>query len=329
MDQAFILPVPESNSSLGPDQGVCIDFKAKLKTLQNALEKLKNNTLSFDLFFDLFDPLDPLLKIATTQKEDTILHLAIIANLKEFPVELATDKYLLHKRNIYGLTAIDFSLYLDRGKFFFSQNSHPEACFKNNHLIAFKDAESEKNFKEFSYLKNPVFLNHVEMYQILSMHYKAKQKDLIPTENAWMGIYFDREIQYGSHPPVSIGFVDNEVGIGVFAGQKIAVCSYVGEYTGEVFEKKSQIIKSLKYYIPYTFCNTNQKNYIISAQRKGNFTRYINHSFEPNLSLQTVYWRGIPRMVFIAIKEIPEGAQLTFDYGTFFWKEWQQTPKRL
>lgn len=329
MNQAFILPMPESDHLLDPDQGVSIDFKAKLKTLQNALEKLKNKTLSFDLFFDLFDPKDPLLKIAVTQKEDTILHLAVIADLKEFPTELANDKQLCSKRNLYGLTAIDFSQYLDRGKFFASQAYPFENCYKDNHLISFKDSQSEQNFKNFSYLKTPIFLNHSEMYLILSTIHKSKQKDLIPTENTWMGIYFDREIQHGSHPPVSIGYVDDEVGFGVYAAQRIAVCSYVGEYTGEILEKKNQKVLDLKYYIPYAVCGLRKKNFIISAHRKGNFTRYINHSCDPNLSLQAVYWRGIPRMVFIAIKEIPEGTQLTFDYGTFLGKEWQQTAKRL
>jgi len=63
-----------------------------------------------------------------------------------------------------------------------------------------------------------------------------------------------------------------------------------------------------------------------SNARPYNFTRFINHNAKPNLSLQSVYWRGVPRMIFLALKEISPGTQLTFDYGHLFWKECREIP---
>ena len=144
-----------------------------------------------------------------------------------------------------------------------------------------------------------------------------------------MGIYFDKEIQGGVHPAVSIRYVNPEVGLGVFAEQKIPPCSYVGEYTGYVQEKKPELLRDKTYCVCYTVWEMGRRNFTIDAEKGGNFTRFLNHSSDPNLSLQSVYWRGLPRMIFVAVKEIPEGGQLTFDYGPIFWKEAGRLPRSL
>lgn len=141
-----------------------------------------------------------------------------------------------------------------------------------------------------------------------------------------MGIYFDKEIQAGSHPKVSIRFIDEEVGFGVFTEQRIPSCAFAGEYRGMIQERVKKELKDKAHCVRYTVWEMGTRKFIIDAERKGNFTRFINHSAKPNLSLQSVYWRGIPRMIFVALKEIPEGSQLTFDYGTFYWKEFRKMP---
>ena len=104
--------------------------------------------------------------------------------------------------------------------------------------------------------------------------------------------------------------------------------SYVGEYSGIIQQRSPKELKEKNYCIRYTVWGAN-KNFTIDAEQKGNFTRFINHSATPNLGLQSIYWRGIPRMIFVTLKEIPAGAQLTFDYGPLFWKHSAQNPKIL
>jgi hypothetical protein len=176
------------------------------------------------------------------------------------------------------------------------------------------------------YLPQPRFESQQVFEEIVEKAKKAKTEDAIPPEKIWMGIYFDQEIQDGSHPKVSIRFIDEKVGFGIFAEQRIPSCAYAGEYRGQILERKMKLPREKVHCVRYTTWEMGRRKFIIDAETKGNFTRFINHSSKPNLSLQSVYWRGIPRMIFVTLKEIHEGAQLTFDYGTFFWKECSQTP---
>lgn len=282
--------------------------------------------MTWEEFFQIVDPADPMLRIATTKEGDNILHLAVIADLSSLPGELGEDPILLFRRNHYGFTPIEVAQFLKRGKFSKHLSFSSPVPFRKRPGVAIEspyDAALENLF----FLSNPIFENEHTLYKILSHSQKEKEKDLIPPEKTWMGIYFDKEMQQGAQPFVSIRFIDEEVGFGVFAEQRILSCSFVGEYTGIIQQTTRKNMKDKKYCVHYTVSQMGRNNFIIDAEKMGNFTRFINHSANPNLSLQSVYWRGIPRMIFIALKEIEEGTQFTFDYGTFFWKECQQTPK--
>jgi len=90
-------------------------------------------------------------------------------------------------------------------------------------------------------------------------------------------------------------------------------------------ERTPKQLRDKQYVLRYTIWE-GKTNFAINAEYCGNFTRFINHSNKPNLVLQSVYWRGIPRMIFVALREIKEGEQLTFDYGPYFWKYSKKMP---
>lgn len=52
----------------------------------------------------------------------------------------------------------------------------------------------------------------------------------------------------------------------------------------------------------------------IDASRKGNLARFINHSCDPNCATQKWTVNGRTRVGIFAIKDIPKGSELTFDY---------------
>jgi hypothetical protein len=176
------------------------------------------------------------------------------------------------------------------------------------------------------FLYQPLFESDEVFNDILSGTKKAKTADKIPPEKIWMGIYFDKEIQEGNHPKVSVRFINDKVGFGVFAEKRITSCAFAGEYRGVIKEVKKKELKDKIHSVRYTVWEMGRRRFVLDAEKKGNFTRFINHSAKPNLSLQSVYWRGVPRMIFVTLKEIQPETQLTFDYGTFFWKECSQTP---
>jgi hypothetical protein len=330
LDLAFILPFPDSKRAPGTEE-LSMDQKEtpEFRLLLLALERLRSQKMTWDEFFQVVDPADPALRTVTTKEGDNILHLAVMSDLTELALEIADDRGLLLKRNHYGLTPIEISQFLKKGRFSKHLPSHAPIPFRKMPGVLIEDTHDHAALDQLSFLPNPVFERDQTLYNILSRSQKAKLKDQIPPEKIWMGIYFDKEVQQGVHPPVSIRFIDEEVGFGVFAEQRISSCSFVGEYTGIIQERKRKQVKDKRYCVRYTVWEMGRRNFIIDAEKMGNFTRFINHSSKPNLSLQSVYWRGMPRMIFIALKEIEEGTQFTFDYGTFFWKECQQTPKHF
>lgn len=309
MEQALLLP--KTNCSLFIDE-----FEGQ--RWQNELDRLSLKKISWDEFSKrIEDPLS-LSRLASTQGGRTLLHLAVLENQLDMVQIMRRDPTLKLRRDAFGLSPIDMAQFLNRQEaLHLLQPLSEAAAFPNLPTL-----------DQFEYLPYPIFETREGFEQVLATVAKAKAEDKIPAEKIWMGIYFDKEIRKGVHPPISIRHVDNEVGLGVFADKKIPPCTYVGEYTGVVQQRAPKQLKEKNHCLRYTIWE-GKKNFCVDAQFKGNFTRFINHSAKPNLGLQSIYWRGIPRMIFIALKEIREGAQLTFDYGPIFWKHNAQTPKEF
>uniref|UniRef100_A0A7S3Y9Z1 Histone-lysine N-methyltransferase n=1 Tax=Lotharella globosa TaxID=91324 RepID=A0A7S3Y9Z1_9EUKA len=105
-------------------------------------------------------------------------------------------------------------------------------------------------------------------------------------------------------------------GWGFITLEDIPVGGLVGEYIGEVLndeEKKRRLkedyIRNQNFYLLEL-----GGNLCLDATRKGAVTRFINHSCNPNA--RTEKWRvdGNLRIAIIAIKKIPAGTEVSFDY---------------
>ncbi len=188
--------------------------------------------------------------------------------------------------------------------------------------LEIEGAYPEELLRGVTYLPTPIFESQALCEEIVTAAQCAKEKDTISAEKIWLGIYFHKEIQKGWHPKIKVRWMGEPLHFGVFAGERLAACSFVGEYTGIVEEGTLDT----SYAVRFPSWALAKKKISIQAARYGNFTRCINHSEDPNLILMSVYWKGLPRMILITLKTIPEGTQLTFDYGASFWKEISQTP---
>lgn len=267
----------------------------------------------------------PVNRLITTQGGNTLLHLAILHQKADWVQKLIEDPSLKMRRNGQGLTPLELALFLDRKTCLAHLHPQTSSSFRTQPNVSFPD----ELFEDLEYLSCPVFESEKVFEEVLQKTRKAKLEDAILPEKIWLGVYFDKEIQKGLHPAVSIRHVDNEVGYGVFAEQRIPPCGYLGEYTGCIQQKASKLLKDKQYCVRYSVWNITRKNFTVDAEKRGNFTRFINHSANPNLGLQSVYWKGIPRMIFVALQEILPGTQLTFDYGSYFWKESPQAPRLI
>ncbi len=173
-------------------------------------------------------------------------------------------------------------------------------------------------------LPHPIYESWEAMEEILTW----SAKEPISQDRIWKGVYYDSEIDRSLHPRISIRKIDEEIGLGVFAEEPIPANQFVGEYTGLIRKKKRAHDGESVYSFSLNAWRMGKVPYVISSETMGNFTRFINHSDEPNAEAISVLWRGMPRVIFLSLKMIPKGGQILFDYGKIFWEEVPHLRKR-
>ncbi|MBX9743837.1 MAG: SET domain-containing protein [Chlamydiales bacterium] len=330
MEQAFILPLPRYSGPYLIDEQEDPKQVEQMTIYHSVLDKLSEKKLGWsDLKAQLPSTLEelmqhPVVRIACDRNGQSLLHLAILQEQTPWVERLKEDPYLKQRRSHFGITPFELAQFLYKKSYIDLLAASKTDVYRVEPNISM--GEQEKKFTQISW---PIFSNEKTLYEVLKQSRKAKHQDVIPPEKIWMGIYFDKEIRTGLNPRLSVRYIDPEIGYGVFSEQKIPSCSFVGEYVGMIKERRRHLLKDKIYCMRYNCWQGGRRQFIIDAETHGNYTRFINHSAQPNLALQSVYWRGLPRMIFISLKEIPEGTQLTFDYGRSFWKEVDQEPRNL
>lgn len=93
--------------------------------------------------------------------------------------------------------------------------------------------------------------------------------------------------------------------------------AFIIEYIGEVierdeFNKRADAYRSQG--IRHYYFMTIGPDAIIDATRKGNVSRFINHSCAPNCITQKWTVGGKTRVGLFALRDIASGEELTFDY---------------
>lgn len=148
---------------------------------------------------------------------------------------------------------------------------------------------------------------------------KALKKGWFDTRKKWLGVFYSKEIEKGEHPELIIKWIDERVGYGVFAHQDIRVGTFIGEYTGVV--RKRSTDEENFYCFEYAIGDNWKSPFVIDAQGKGNYTRFINHSNTPNAEPVSVYLNGAMHVILIAQKPIRKGEQLCYHYGADYWSK--------
>ncbi|XP_058077910.1 histone-lysine N-methyltransferase ASHH3 isoform X4 [Magnolia sinica] len=106
-------------------------------------------------------------------------------------------------------------------------------------------------------------------------------------------------------------------GSGLVADEDIKQGEFVIEYVGEVIDDKTceERLWKMKHRGETNFylCEIN-RDMVIDATYKGNKSRFINHSCQPNTEMQK--WRidGETRIGIFATRDIKRGEDLTYDY---------------
>ncbi|PFH33193.1 histone lysine methyltransferase SET2 [Besnoitia besnoiti] len=114
-----------------------------------------------------------------------------------------------------------------------------------------------------------------------------------------------------------------EKGLGVFARERIEEGKLVIEYVGEVLDSQLLAARVRAYTRQELARGQPQHWYVmevipgvyIDSTRVGNIARLVNHSCEPNCSLQRVNVHGTYRMGIFALRTILPGEEISYDYG--------------
>ncbi|KAM6961098.1 histone-lysine N-methyltransferase NSD2 [Aplochiton taeniatus] len=107
-------------------------------------------------------------------------------------------------------------------------------------------------------------------------------------------------------------------GWGLVSLRDIKKGEFVNEYVGELIDEdecRARIKYAQDNDISHFYMLTLDKDRIIDAGPKGNFSRFMNHSCQPNT--ETLKWtvNGDTRVGLFAVGDIPAGTELTFNYN--------------
>ncbi|XP_039496949.1 probable histone-lysine N-methyltransferase CG1716 [Drosophila santomea] len=112
-------------------------------------------------------------------------------------------------------------------------------------------------------------------------------------------------------------FRTEKKGCGITAELQIPPGEFIMEYVGEVidseeFERRQHLYSKDRNRHYYFMALRGEA--IIDATSKGNISRYINHSCDPNAETQKWTVNGELRIGFFSVKPIQPGEEITFDY---------------
>ncbi|KAM3177186.1 hypothetical protein ACTXT7_005048 [Hymenolepis weldensis] len=106
-------------------------------------------------------------------------------------------------------------------------------------------------------------------------------------------------------------------GWGLRATKDISKGTFIVEYTGEVinfveFQRRVRYYNKMKQ--PHHYFMSVAPDFIIDSGIKGNWSRFVNHSCEPNAETEKWIVKGLPRVGFFAAGDIKTGEEITIDY---------------
>ncbi len=155
---------------------------------------------------------------------------------------------------------------------------------------------------------------------VLKQNARALRSGFFSEEKLWQGQYYRAEILNGFCPGLYVEKVNSSIGWGVFAGQAIEKHSFVIEYTGLMRKRNRRLIAGNNYLLRYPNAEPGAEKFTVDAEKEGNYSRFINHSFEPNIEIASVFLDGMVHILLLTLKKIEKGEQLCCNYGEDYWK---------
>ncbi len=188
--------------------------------------------------------------------------------------------------------------------------------FPNGKLYTIQELEKKLNFRFFPHIG---FETLAEKKEVQERGLDKLKNKGVSQESLELGDKFRGKIEAAYIPSVSIRRLEGSLGHGLFVEELLEGGSYVGEYTGIVRKNDRRYFEPLNdYCYEYPVPDYIGRSFVIDATQ-GNLTRFINHSFHPNLQPVHVFYEGFYHLVFLALQRIEGGTQLCYNYGHSYW----------
>ena len=190
---------------------------------------------------------------------------------------------------------------------------------KNNKIFLYTKKDFER-LLEIQYLPTLKFEKPSFFHKINKLCIQAGKNGYLHRENIWFGQYYQKEIKTNYIPDVYIKWVDPIKEYGLFANKDFPQRAFLGEYSG-IIKKYKKIIDDRNPYLFEYSIGYKKTAYTIDAREQGNLIRFVNHSFETNVTPLAVYLDGIIHIIFRTNKPIKKDEELTYNYGPNYWKK--------
>jgi SET domain-containing protein len=217
------------------------------------------------------------------------------------------------------------------------QSSSNDAA--TSHVIKFA-RRGEKEIKHYTieafqqatgliYLPTLEFENERVRELIHKQCARAIQKNAIGSTSRWLSVLHSEQLRNNFVADVSIRWIDETFGYGLFAEQNLSAGDYIGEYAGVVRRCNFFIANSNDYCFSYPTSALYFRKHMIDSRERGNELRYANHSNSPNSESMGVVRDDILHIILRAIKDIPASTEITYDYSGFHWLSKQRFLEEL
>ncbi|NGX43242.1 MAG: hypothetical protein K940chlam7_01536, partial [Chlamydiae bacterium] len=249
-------------------------------------------------------------------EQETSLSAAILHDDLKTIKKLCGRKDHIYAKNYLGFDALEIAYYLGKQEcweILKPQSKHQiKVLPPNTNKVQVIDEEEFENFFHVRYLSHLKFEDYKQFKKVLKNCPSALRQFLKRTHQ------YKREILEGFVADVTIQWIDEVLGYGLFTNRDLREGDLVGEYVGEV-QRVHRFHRHLSEYCLQYPLKKWFSIYVIDSAFQGNELRFINHSYEPNLVPKVAADRGLLHSLFFANQNISRGAQLTWNYGEDFW----------
>lgn len=258
------------------------------------------------------------------------LHHAVIEDDLDLVKELARDPLLRRVRNAAGFTPLELARYLGHQQCVALLSANKKRlvhAFLKEEPCLFKLTEEQFQRRlGATYCSQLLFESYDALLKVQENCPWLIKNTFLGNDSHELACKFQFQIDDGYVAPVSIRWIDEILGYGVFADIDLPAGSFVGEFTGVVRQLSRTHPDHNEYCFHYPTRFFSWHYYVVDAQYIGNEMRFVNHSDQPNLQPYSACSHALLHTIFLTNSDISAGTQLTYNYGRDFWR---RRPKQV